>query len=372
MKWLGCILCLACHSSTTNPPADLALPGDDAGACGGTPSLKLTPVASGLHNPTFAAGAPGDPTRLFILERGGNLRVVKDGTLSPTPFLSLAVSSTGDDDGLLGLAFHPQYAMNGRLFVDYSDPGHNLVVAEYARATDDSASPAAVKTFYQIADPAQVRYGGMLAFGPDGYLYIGVGDGAPDGDPQHNALNLGLDFGKILRIDVDKFPTPPPGNFMGDIWDYGLREPWRFSFDSQTHELYLADVGHPTYQSLHIEPAGVGGHNYGWSTVSGSHCLRAGCDQSGITLPTLERTGGCIIGGYVYRGTKNSCLSGWYLYGDWCKRSVRALTWNGSAVVNDVDLALGVVTPSSFGQDADGELYLVDYAKGTVSRFDVN
>jgi hypothetical protein len=140
-------------------------------------------------------------------------------------------------------------------------------------------------------------------------------------------------------------------------------------------ELYLADVGHPTYQSLHIEPAGSGGYNYGWSTVSGTHCLRAGCDQSGITAPTVERTGGCIIGGYVYRGSQNACLQGWYLYGDYCTRSVRALTWDGSAVGSDVDLtsSLGAgVEPSSFGQDADGELYLVDYRRGTVSRFDAN
>jgi glucose/arabinose dehydrogenase len=375
----------ACGSHATQPaPADLAMAaGSDSGACGDTPSLKLTSVASGLTNPTFVAAAPGDSTRLFVLERAGAVRVVKGGALAPTPFLDLRAStaSAGDDDGLLGLAFHPDYATNGRFFVHYSDLSHNLMVEEYARADADTAAPAVTQSFVHVANPAQARYGGMLAFGPDGYLYIGVGDGAATGDPQHNALNLSLEFGKLLRIDVDHFPAAPAGNLIGanvdpQIWDYGLREPWRFSFDAQTHELYLADVGHPTYQSIHIEPAGSGGHNYGWSTVSGAHCTAAGCDQTGITLPTVERKGGCVIGGYVYRGTKNACLAGWYVYGDYCTGRVRGLVWNGSAVTTDVDLTPSIEgsfsQPSSFGVDSDGELYLVDYGGGAILRFDSN
>jgi glucose/arabinose dehydrogenase len=372
------------NHSATPAPADLAMPTvSDSGACGDTPSLKLTTVVSGLTNPTFVAAAPGDSTRLYVLERAGAVRVVKDGALSATPFLDLHanVASLGDDDGLLGLAFHPAWAQNGRFFIQYSDLSHNLMVEEYARSDADTAVATPTQSFVHVANPAQVRYGGMLAFGPDGYLYIGVGDGDAVGDPQHNALNLSLQFGKILRIDVDHFPTAPPGNLTGanvdpQIWDYGLREPWRFSFDAQTHELYIADVGHPTYQSIHIEAPGAGGNNYGWSTVSGAHCTTPGCDQSGITLPTVEKKGGCIIGGYVYRGTRNACLQGWYVYGDYCTGRVRGLVWNGSAVATDVDLTASLVgnfnQPSSFGVDGDGELYLVDYGGGAIFRIDSN
>jgi glucose/arabinose dehydrogenase len=383
--WFGIIAVatatLGCKNATTKAAADLALAPTDAGACGTVPSLRLTQVASGLRKPTFVTEKPDDPSALVVLERAGIIRVIQNQTVLASPFadLSAVVSATGLDDGLLGLAFHPDYASNGRVFIDYTDASHSSIVAEYARG---AAGLMPVRELLSIANPANIRFGGMLAFGPDGYLYVGTGDGDDPGDPKRNAVNLGSQLGKILRIDVDRFPTPPSGNLTGsnidpNIWDYGFREPWRFSFDRKTGDLYIGDVGDSKYEEINIEPLGSGQRNYGWSALEGAHCTMPDCDKNGVSLPAAEYSNiqGCaVIGGYVYRGAAIPCLDGWYLYADHCTHNVFALYWSeGRVVANEpvqfVDPpSLGKL--SSFGQDVAGELYLVDYDQGTVYRFD--
>jgi glucose/arabinose dehydrogenase len=373
-RWL-CLLLLGCGNATTSAPAqDFSVSSDDlttagvdlAGSCG---TLKLTPLVTGLAQPTFAAAE--DAHRLFIAQRGGKVRLAVDGTLQATPFLDLTaqVASAGDDDGLLGLVLHPQFTANGRFFVQYSDKSSNVVIAEYARSAGDpnAATPTATQTLLTQAVPSGIRYGGMLAFGPDGFLYSGVGDGDSEGDPLKNAQNLSSPLGKILRFDANNPGTPPAGNLMGNVWDYGFREPWRFSFDRQNGDLYIADVGHPSDQEVNVEPAGQGGKNYGWPTAAGSHCFKPGCRLTGLVPPTVEypKTSGCaIIGGYVYRGAALSCLDGWYVYSDWCKPKLHV--WKGGT---SMDLPVSIGSVSSFAESADGELLIVDY-DGNISRLD--
>jgi glucose/arabinose dehydrogenase len=376
MRFLSILLLAGCGSSPA-PSPDLAQPLDLAaadlvGAKCATPSVTLTPLVDGLQHPTFAAG---DLERLFVLERAGKVRLAVSGALAATPFLDLSsqVHSTGDDDGLLGLALHPQFASSGRLFVQYSDKSANLIIAEYARSAGnpDQATPSAIQTLLTTPIATGIRYGGMLAFGPDNYLYSGVGDGDSDGDPNKNAQNLSSPLGKILRFDVDHPTTPPAGNLMGAVWDYGLREPWRFSFDRMTGELYIADVGHPTYQEIDIEPAGQGGKNWGWPIASASHCLQAGCDQSQLAAPDYEypKSGGCaIIGGYVHHG--NDCLDGYFVFSDYCHASLRAFKKGGSAV--ELAVSGDLVTVTSFGEASDGTLLVVDYGAGKILRLDPN
>jgi glucose/arabinose dehydrogenase len=372
-RWL-LVLLFGCGNSNVASNPDLTVAGEDlavaagadlAGSCG---ALKLTPVVSGLSQPTFVATE--DAHRWFVAERTGKVKVAVDGAVAAT-FLDLTsmVASTGDDDGLLGFALHPQFTANGRLFVQYSDKSFNVVLAEYARSAGDpnAATPSAVQTFLTQAVPSHIRYGGMLAFGPDGFLYSGVGDGDSDGDPAKNAQTLTTPLGKILRFDSANPGTPPAGNLMGNVWDYGFREPWRFSFDRQNGDLYIADVGHPSDQEVNVEPAGQGGKNYGWPVAAGSHCFKPGCDLTPFTAPKLEypKANGCaIIGGYVYRGAALSCLDGWYLYSDWCKPKLHA--WKNGV---SMDLPVPIDAVSSFAETPDGELLLVDYG-GTVYRLD--
>jgi glucose/arabinose dehydrogenase len=379
---LSVLFVAACGNSATNGNPDLAtemrvdLSGADfygidlAGSCATPPPLTLTSVVTGLAEPTFVTAE--DAHRLFILERAGKIRIAVDGVLKPAAFLDLTaqVSSTGSDDGLLGLALHPQYATNGRFFVHYSDTNSNVVIAEYARSAGnpDSATPTAIQTLLTQNAAAGIRYGGMLTFGPDGFLYAGVGDGAPDGDPNKNAQNLSSPLGKILRYDVDNVAVAPTGNLMGPVWSYGWREPWRFSFDRTTGELYLADTGHPTWQEIMVEPPATSGRNYGWPITTGSHCRSAGCDQSTLTGPDLEYSGCAIIGGYVYRGAAAGCLDGWFVYSDYCKPELHAFKKGGAKADLDVSGTLDAI--SSFGETADGELLAVDYGAGIIYRLD--
>jgi glucose/arabinose dehydrogenase len=354
---------------------------------GEAPSLRLTEVASGLDMPLFVAFAPGDTQHFYVLEQTGRVRVVDGGgAVGDVPFLDLSslVSCCGER-GLLGLAFHPDYAQNGRLFVNYTETNGDTVIAEYARSAEDPprARPDAVRVFFMVDQPFSNHNGGMLAFGPDGFLYIGLGDGGSAGDPQGNGQSLSTKLGKILRIDVDRYPTPPPGNLPGgdpQIWDFGLRNPWRFSFDRATGDLYIGDVGQNRFEEINVEPAGEGGKNYGWRIMEGLHCFSpfTGCDQEGLTLPVLEygRDDGCsVTGGYVYRGSAIPGLNGRYLYGDYCSNRVWAFVWDGAQATSHVELTAALDPEeriqglTSFGEDAAGELYVVSRA-GSVFRID--
>jgi glucose/arabinose dehydrogenase len=286
--------------------------------------------------------------------------------------------------GLLGLAFHPGYADNGRFFVNYTNVDGDTELVELARSADpDVASPEPVRVFFTVDQPFANHNGGMLAFGPDGYLYVGLGDGGSAGDPQDNAQGLDTKLGKILRIDVDAYPTPPPGNVAGgdpDVWDWGLRNPWRFSFDRATGDLYIGDVGQNALEEIDVEPAGEGGRNYGWRIMEGDRCFRppSGCDPTGLTPPVVsyDRDLGCsVTGGYVYRGGALPGLVGRYLYGDYCSNRVFSFRWSGGAAEAHVELT-GDLDPegriqglTSFGEDAAGELYVVS-RDGSVFRIE--
>ncbi|HVK66117.1 MAG TPA: PQQ-dependent sugar dehydrogenase [Polyangium sp.] len=353
------------------------------------PKLKLTELVTGLDRPTYVTGAPGDTSRLFLLEKPGRIRIVNNGNLAQEPFLDISaiVEGQANERGLLGLAFHPDYAQNGRFFVYYTqkaNPNGAIAIAEYARgASPDVAVQGSGKVILTIPHPGYSNHnGGMLAFGPDGYLFVGTGDGGGGGDPDDNGQDINAKLGKILRIDVDKYPTPPPGNLPGgdnDIWDWGMRNPWRFSFDRCTGDLYIADVGQNVVEEINVEPVGEGNKNYGWNTMEGTHCFdpAANCDKTGLTLPVTEYIhasglGDCsVTGGYVYRGSKIPALVGTYLYADYCSKRFYTLAWSKGNVIGEGEITADLESTSlsagitSFGEDTAGELYvIVDNSQG--------
>lgn len=367
---------------TPTQPASTATP---SGTPPGLPPLRLAPVATGLEQPLFVTAAPGDASRLFVVEQTGRIRVVRDGTLLAAPFVDLSdrISCCGER-GLLGLAFDPDYAASGRLFVNYTNADGDTEVVELARTSDpDVASPEIVRRFFTVEQPFPNHNGGMLAFGPDGYLYVGLGDGGAAGDPQDNGQNPDVKLGKILRIDVDTYPTPPPGNAPGgdpDVWALGLRNPWRFSFDRQTGDLYIGDVGQNALEEIDVAPSGAAGLNFGWRIMEASQCFqpRTGCDTSGLTLPVVEygRDTGCsITGGHVYRGSALPELAGVYLYGDYCSnrvfsfRLVDGVAQELRELTADLDPGDQIQGLTSFGEDAAGEILVVSHS-GSVFRIE--
>jgi glucose/arabinose dehydrogenase len=290
------------------------------------------------------------------------------------------VEFAGDERGLLGLAFHPKYADNGRFFVHYTDASleGGVIVEFHATPGSDKADPAPTKTLYTVTKQQYGNHnGGQLAFGPDGYLYIGFGDGGLSHDPDENGEDIGSELGKILRIDPDTFPAPVAGNLQGGyphIWDWGLRNPWRFSFDRCNGDLYIGDVGQGSWEEIDVEPAGQGLKNYGWDITEGNHCHEPeiDCDMTGITpavaeYPHQDGSGCSVTGGYVYRGSKIPNLVGTYFYGDYCTKRVWTFQYQNGAAANAKQLTQDLQTItlqsiSSFGEDADGELYIVDHA----------
>ncbi len=373
---------------------------------GQLPRLKLTPIASGLDQPTFAASAPGDASRLYVLEQTGRMLVLENGQARDQPFLDLRSELvSGGEQGLLGLAFHPDYASNGRFFVHYSSasvPARSIdegdgVIAEFSRSitSDTLADPLSQRQLLVVHQPYPNHNGGMLAFSPkDGFLYIGLGDGGSGGDPHGNGQNLSTWLGKMLRIDVDSAPQSaspsaaqglsygiPAGNMGGaalpEIWSYGLRNPWRFSFDACSGDLYIGDVGQNQYEEIDYEPANTPGRNYGWSQMEGRSCFGGACQMRGLTLPVIQygHDLGCsVTGGYVYRGAAIPALRGYYFYTDYCSGKFwRARIENGQArEVQDITADLnprGLGSVSSFGVDARGELLVVDQS-GTIYRIE--
>ncbi|WP_437594848.1 PQQ-dependent sugar dehydrogenase [Sorangium sp. So ce1000] len=365
-------------------------------------SLKLTTVVSGLDHPLLVKSAPGDPTRLFIVTQPGQILILDEGSAEPTVFLDIqdrVLYARDGERGLLGLAFHPDYEDNGRFFVHYSDEatGGDARVVEFARGERPNvADPTPVATHLEVVDPHRNHNGGSIEFSPiDGFLYLGLGDGGDSNDfgPGHSPIGNGQDLttplGKILRLDVSTHPySIPEGNMTGEgvlpeIWDYGLRNPYRFSFDACTGDLYIADVGQRLWEEIDIEPAGQGRKNYGWRLMEGAHCFvpAESCDPQGITtLPAAEYGhAGSVIedcsvtGGYVYRGSRIPWLRGSYFYGDYCSGRIRTLTYEGGAASAPVDrtddLGSFGFSIASFGQDGTGEVYVVDLG-GTVYRVD--
>jgi len=350
----------------------------------GAPPLKLTQVASGLTEPTYVTSLPRDPATLLVLEKAGLVRVIKGGAVQPEPYLDLRdrvwFPAANAEGGLLGLAFHPDHDRNGRLFVHYSSkPRGNVIVAEHRRAGDrqDRADSAQVRALVEAKHSAWNHVGGMLAFGPDGLLYAAIGDGALQPSP---APDIRAKQGKILRIDVDNPQKSPPGNVAGGdplVWAYGLRNPWRFSFDRLTGDLYIGDVGQKSWEEIDVAPAGKGSGDYGWDGMEGTHCFPVGasCTPRGVA-PAVEHPrgeAGSITGGYVYRGARIPCLRGRYVYGDYVTSRYFSFVWDGKAAADRVELtsAFGVSgLPSSFGEDAAGELYVVMFNTGRIYRVD--
>jgi glucose/arabinose dehydrogenase len=372
----------------------LALHGCGNDPAGGPPpppsgdSLHLVPiVTSGLNAPVYLASPPGDTARLFIVEQPGQIRVVQHGQLLATPFLDISGRVLyGGEEGLLSVAFHPSFATNHWFYVDYThsnvagDTVYTMIERYTVSAADSNVADSAThKLILRITQPQPVsgypnHKGGLVMFGPDGMLYIGMGDGGSGGDPQNRAQNPDSLLGKLLRIDVvggDPYAIPASNPFSTsggakEIWALGLRNPWRYAFDRQTGLLYIADVGQSLWEEVDVQPVGVPGLNYGWRIMEGAHCYNSPtCSSTGLVLPALEydhSNGQCaIIGGFVYRGTRFPALAGQYFYADLCAGWVRSFTYAGGAVTSQTSWSLdtAVSSPVSFGEDANGELYLL-------------
>ncbi|MCA9597509.1 MAG: PQQ-dependent sugar dehydrogenase [Myxococcales bacterium] len=368
---------------------------------GSAPALKLVKVDDGFARPLTANSPDGDTARIFVGEQhAGKVNIIKNGSTLPTPFLDISdrVISSGNERGLLDIAFHPNFMQNGRFFVHYTADGTtassgSTVVSEFTVSppTSDTVDASTEKVLLTQAQPESNHNGGTLEFGPDGMLYIGLGDGGGAND-QHGSIGNGQStdtlLGKMLRIDVDGAKASgkeygiPSGNMTGagvppELWAYGLRNPWRSTFDACTGDLYIADVGQGQWEEIDVQPKNASsGINYGWRVMEGTHCFNPsnGCDQSGKQLPVAEyqHTGGncSVTGGYVYRGSAIPGLRGTYIYADYCTGNFWTFAWTGGAVTpknitSEINPGNALKQIVSFGQDASGELYVV--AEGEAS-----
>jgi glucose/arabinose dehydrogenase len=346
--------------------------------------VALRRVASGFDMPVYLTHAGDGSGRIFVVEKAGRIEVMKGGKVLPPTLLNIAarVGSRGSEQGLLSVAFHPAYRQNGRLFVNYTNRDGHTVVAEY-RVTGDTnkADEESERVVITIEQPASNHNGGQIQFGPDRYLYIGMGDGGRGGDPWGNAQNKQVLLGKMLRIDVDgekPYAVPKSNPFAGgqgvrpEVWAYGLRNPWRFSFDRATGDMYVADVGQNQWEELHFQPAGSkGGENYGWDVMEGFHEFEfpEGYDRSSLTMPVVEYSHdiGCsITGGYVYRGAALPALSGTYLFSDFCSGQVWGLRKDAERGWEWAEFLDSSLNVSSFGEDEMGEVYVLDLNGGGV------
>ncbi len=355
-------------------------------------TLNLTPVVEGLSRPLFVTHAGDGSDRLFIVEKTGAIRILQGGALLPTPLLDLSSQvSSGSEQGLLGLAFPPNFAATGHFFVNYTDRQGATQIARFqvSAADPNRADPASEFTVLTLAQPAGNHNGGMLAFGPDGMLYIGTGDGGGRNDAYGNGQNPATLLGKMLRLDVTSAPDQPyrvPADnpwievdwngqdVRDEIWAVGLRNPWRYSFDRATGDLWVADVGQNQWEEINVTAAGTpGGLNYGWPIMEASHCFQSDdCATDGLAPPVQEyaHEGHCsVTGGYVYRGAAQPQRQGVYFYGDYCSGVIWALAPDGRGGWVNAEVARPNITISSFGEDEAGELYLTDLG-GAVYRLD--
>jgi glucose/arabinose dehydrogenase len=353
---------------------------------GGTPPIALTPLVSGLSAPVDFEAPDDGSARIFLVQQSGSVRIVSGGALLATPFLDISskVNFDSGEQGLLGLAFHPNYSTSKRFYLNYdrlSGGQTQTVIAEYQASTDPNvADPASERILLTVNQPFTNHKGGQLAFGPDGFLYIALGDGGNGGDPLGNGQSLQTLLGKILRIDVDHvstglqyaIPADNPfvgGSGLGEIWAYGFRNPWRFSFESGTGRLFAGDVGQDKFEEVDLVQKGL---NYGWNVMEGSHCFNppTGCNMTGLTSPIADYAhseGVTVIGGYVYHGTAVPALAGAYVFGDFSNGKIWELTESSGTWTRTLLLSSGPGM-SAFGRDAAGELYVVDYNGGSVFK----
>jgi glucose/arabinose dehydrogenase len=338
------------------------------------PSIKLTRTFGGVRRPTAIAHASDGTGRLFIAEQEGTIRVVKDGVVQPAPFLNIRDRVTKiepdccDERGLLGVAFPPGYATKQRLYVFYTDLSNTITVSRFAVSSDPEVADAdSEKVILKLEHPYENHFGGQLAFSPlDGHLYAGFGDGAGGGDPYQSGQDLNQLYAKIIRIDVENGSTTP------EIVAMGLRNPWRFSFDRDTGDLFVGDVGDSDVEEVNLRPAGTTGiSNFGWSILEGDRCMYRTdtCTRDGLIPPVAQydhQNGCAVVGGYVYRGASFPRLSGSYFYADFCFGSLWAMTrkgerWESRRVLEGSELNI-----SAFGEDESGELYAADYLTGDI------
>ncbi len=376
-KWLALlVVTLLAGSCSSRQPPTVASP--TAQGANGTesatapprwPAITLNKVATGFTQPAYLAGAGDGSGRIFVVEQPGRIRILKSGSILPSPFLDItSLVQLDSEQGLLSVAFSPGFARNGTFYIDYTSKAGNgrTVIARYhvLSTNPDLADASIAETILTIDQPYPNHNGGQLQFGPDGLLYIGMGDGGSAGDPQHNGQNPTALLASILRIDVEHGAGP----YQPQIWAKGLRNPWRFSFDAANGDLYIADVGQDSYEEVDYVPAGTGpGLNFGWNVMEGLHCYGAAtCSASGFTLPVAEydHGQGCSVsGGYVYRAKRYPALTGIYFYGDFCSGKLWGMrrvngAWSTS-VLKETDFSV-----SGFGIDDDGNLYLLDYHGG--------
>lgn len=358
--------------------------------------LYATRVATGILAPTYLTAPPGDTERLFVVSQYGRVRILRGETLLATPFLDIAgdVLCCGEY-GMLSLAFHPDYAQNGYFYAAYTNHDNNLVIDRFTVSDNpDVANPDSRFKILEINHPVERNhYGGQLQFGADGYLYISTGDGADPGDPYNNSQNSGSLLGKILRIDVNSgtpYSIPPsnpfvgPGDPLDEIWSLGLRNPWRFSFDPLTNDLWIGDVGQRRWEEINVQPAGTpGGRNYGWDCYEGTHdyngnSAQAYCQGKTFTWPVHEYphspTACAVTGGYVYRGQSGSPYYGTYVYADFCTSdrlfTIQRLNGTYTTIERALILPAGqaLSNTTSFGRDGNGNIYALDRADGDAFR----
>lgn len=385
---------------TAAPGSSTTTPGDDEGSSttaetdtsnlGTLQEIRLEQVFEGFNFQPSAVGAPVGDDRIFVMQRHGTIRVLDaDRNLEEVNFLDLTdrVLAGGIEQGLLGMAFHPDYADNGRFFVYYTDKGGNRQLSEFAVSADDPnlGDPDSEKVIFEYPQPENAtdirHYGGNLAFGPDGYLWASMGDGA---DSRAQGQDPNTPYGTIVRIDVDSgdpYAVPPDNPFvdgggLADVWAYGLRNPWRFSIDPVDGMIYIADVGHADQEEVNVVSIAEGGYNFGWSDMEGTRCFhKTDCDPADYTAPAVTYTheeGLSITGGYVYRGAEIPELQGTYFYADWVQHWIRGFKFVDGEVTEardwTEDLGGSVGSITSFGLDGHGEMYLVTY-EGALYRF---
>jgi len=344
--------------------------------------LAVEQVASGLDQPVYLTAPAGDP-RLFIVEQPGRIRVVENARLLDKPFLDIVNKvRSGGEQGLLSVAFHPQYRSNGLLFVNYTDNNRDTRIERYTVSADRNvADPRSAKLILAIDQRYSNHQGGLNLFGPDGMLYIGMGDGGSQGDPHGNGQNRNALLGKLLRINVDRgdpylIPAANPyakGGGRGEIWAIGLRNPWRFAFDRVSGLLYIADVGQDRFEEVDVVPMSIAGVNYGWNIMEGPSCYRfPGCSQAGLQKPALsyshENSTCSVIGGFVYRGQRIPEIQGQYFYSDYCNSWLRSFGFADGRVTDQHEWPVGRLgSIVSFGEDSLGELYICT-SSGRVYR----
>ncbi|MBN2550907.1 MAG: PQQ-dependent sugar dehydrogenase [Anaerolineales bacterium] len=378
--------------ATSPPAAETALPPGAAATITPLPvkpipdssAFQWAAITTGLAKPVGLTHAGDGSGRIFVIEQSGLIRVIQADRLDPQSFLDIRdrVGSQGFEQGLLGLAFHPDYPENNTFYVNYTDRDGNTVIARFQVSAADpgKADPTSEVQLLQVQQPYANHNGGEIAFGPDGYLYIGLGDGGSGGDPLGSGQSLATLLGKILRLNVNTegpYAIPPDNPFINgegrpEIWAYGLRNPWRFSFDRLTGDLYIGDVGQSQWEEINFLPAGAaGGANFGWNLYEGSHPFKNDLAPGAAVIPPIaeyDHNQGCsVTGGVVYRGTSLPAMQGVYLYGDYCSGNIWGLKQSANGSWENRLLFQGIGAISSFGEDEAGEVYLVDH-RGNIFR----